>query len=103
MKLDNLIYLLDTIASTEAGDIDNDAFDVAWEDEYGREGWSEESITAVAQQAAGQIRILRSLVQRMTINLSLAGEVADADSTNPLKVWLKDAESAIEFVEGEQS
>ncbi|WP_425855876.1 hypothetical protein [Aeromonas veronii] len=103
MNLDNLIYLLDTIASTEAGDIDNDAFDVLWEDERGREGWTEESITAVAQQAAltltaqaGRIRALRSLVQRMATNLTQAGEVADAESMNPIKAWLADADNALQ-------
>ena len=103
MRLDNLIYLLDTIASTEAGDIDNDAFDVLWEDERGREGWTEESITAVAQQAAltltaqaGRIRALRSLVQRMASSLSQAGEVAETGSMNPIKAWLADAESALQ-------
>ncbi|HEB4993607.1 TPA: hypothetical protein R0E73_003120 [Aeromonas hydrophila subsp. hydrophila] len=103
MNLDNLIYLLDTIASTEAGDIDNDAFDVLWEDELGREGWTEESITAVAQQAAltltaqaGRIRALRSLVQRMAANLTQAGEVAEADSMNPIKAWLADADKALQ-------
>lgn len=103
MNLDNLIYLLDTIASTEAGDIDNDAFDVLWEDERGREGWTEESITAVAQQAAltltaqaGRIRALRSLVQRMAANLTQAGEVAEADSMNPIKAWLADADKALQ-------
>ncbi|MGY3911034.1 hypothetical protein ACW5XW_08255 [Aeromonas piscicola] len=103
MKLDNLIYLLDTIASTEAGDIDNDAFDVLWEDERGLEGWTEESITAVAQQAAltltaqaGRIRALRSLVQRMATNLTQAGEVAEADSMNPIKAWLADADNALQ-------
>ncbi len=103
MNLDNLIYLLDTIASTEAGDIDNDAFDVLWEDERGREGWTEESITAVAQQAAltltaqaGRIRALRSLVQRMATNLTQAGEVAEVDSMNPIKAWLADADNALQ-------
>ncbi|HAU4930542.1 hypothetical protein [Aeromonas hydrophila] len=103
MNLDNLIYLLDTIASTEAGDIDNDAFDVLWEDERGREGWTEESITAVAQQAAltltaqaGRIRALRSLVQRMAANLTQAGEVVEADSMNPIKAWLADADKALQ-------
>lgn len=103
MKLDNLIYLLDTIASTEAGDIDNDTFEVLWEDERGCEGWTEESITAVAQQAAltlaaqaGRIRALRSLVQRMATNLTQAGEVAEADSMNPIKAWLADADSALQ-------
>ncbi|WP_368203177.1 hypothetical protein [Aeromonas sp. R5-1] len=103
MKLDNLIYLLETIASTEADDIDNDAFDVLWEDERGHEGWTEESITAVAQQAAltltaqaGRVRALRSLVQRMATHLTLAGEVADAHSVNPIKAWLAEAESALQ-------
>lgn len=103
MNLDNLIYLLDTIASTEAGDIDSDSFDVLWEDERGREGWTEESIIAVAQQAAltltaqaGRIRALRSLVQRMKVNLAQAGEVAEADSMNPIKAWLADADSALQ-------
>lgn len=103
MNLDNLIYLLDTIASTEAGDIDSDAFDVLWEDERGREGWTEESITAIAQQAAltltaqaGRIRALRSLVQRMAANLTQAGEVAEANSMNPIKAWLADADKALQ-------
>lgn len=103
MRLDNLTYLLETIASTEVGDIDGDAFDVLWEDELGREGWTEESITAVAQQAAltltaqaGRIRNLRELVQRMSNNLTQAGEVAEAGSMNPVKAWLADADSALQ-------
>ncbi|KEP91397.1 hypothetical protein DA11_06935 [Aeromonas caviae] len=95
--------MLETIASTEAVDIEGDAFEVLWEDARGREGWTDESITAVAQQAvttlteqAGRIRALRSLVQRMASNLVQAGEVAEADSMNPIKAWLADADSALQ-------
>ncbi|WP_017411483.1 hypothetical protein [Aeromonas salmonicida] len=102
MRLDNLTYLLETIASM-GGDIDSDTIEVLWEDERGREGWTDESISTVAKQAAetlaaqaGRIRHLRELVQRMTTNLSQAGEVAEADSMNPIKAWLADAESALQ-------
>lgn len=56
MKHENLLYLLDTIASTEADDIDGDGFDVAWEDERGMECWSVESIANVAEHAAASLR-----------------------------------------------
>ncbi len=102
MKLDNLTYLLETIAST-GGDIDSDTIEVLWEDERGREGWTDESISSVAKQAAetlaaqaGRIRNLRELVQRMASNLTQAGEVAEADSMNPIKAWLADADSALQ-------
>lgn len=58
MKQEELLYLLETIASTETDDIDGDGFDVLWEDEHGREGWSTESITETAEHAAVAIRNL---------------------------------------------
>ena len=63
MKQENLLYLLKTIASTETDDIDGDGFDVVWEDEQGREGWSTESITETAQHAAETIRNLAEAYQ----------------------------------------
>ena len=99
MRTDNLIYLLDTISSTE---IDGDEFEALWEDDRGREGWTDETITAVAMQASvklgeqeAQIALLRDLVLRMATILRLAGEPADAESTNPVRVWLSDADMAM--------
>jgi len=60
MKPENLLYLLDTLDSTTADDVDGDGFDVVWEDENGFEYWSEESITAVAGEAAAQLRNMAS-------------------------------------------
>ncbi len=60
MKPEHLLYLLETIASTEADDIDGDGLDVVWEDQYGMEGWSTESITATAEHAAVALRNLAS-------------------------------------------
>lgn len=102
MRLDNLTYLLETIASM-GGDIDSDTIEVLWEDDRGREGWTDESISSVAKHAAatlaaqaGRIRNLRELVQRMATNLAQAGEVAEADSMNPIKAWLADADSTLQ-------
>lgn len=58
MNQEILLYLLETIASTDADDIEEDGFDVLWEDEHGREGWSTESITETAERAAVAIRNL---------------------------------------------
>lgn len=54
MKNENLIYLLEVIASTASNDIESDEFEVVWEDKNGMEGWTTESITATAKQAAGE-------------------------------------------------
>lgn len=60
MKQEILLYLLETIASTEADDIDGDGFDMVWEGDLGREGWSTESITETAERAAVAIKNLSS-------------------------------------------
>ena len=60
MKQEILLYLLETIASAEADDIDGDGFDMVWEDDLGREGWSTESITETAERAAVAIKNLSS-------------------------------------------
>lgn len=56
MKNENLIYLLEVIASTASNDIESDEFEVVWEDQNGMEGWTTESITATAKQAADALK-----------------------------------------------
>lgn len=63
MKQETLLYLLDTLASTEADDIEGDWFDMVWEDENGFEVWSTESITETAGRSAVAIRNLDEAYQ----------------------------------------
>lgn len=85
MKNENLIYLLEVIASTASNDIESDEFEVVWEDKNGMEGWTTESITATAKQAADALKqaaAMNAITPEMAKQFLLSGLLSFKSDTD---------------------